>query len=120
MVNGLPGFTACCQATERNSFRMGLGHMHDEGILHHERHKQLTLNISDELKITDNFRTGIVFNGYRAELPVERGVFGAIIAAPIAPVFNEEYGLYHIMPDFQRTSVGNPMVDIIAHGPDRI
>src|SRR3546814_20716891 len=65
-------------ATERNSFRMGVGYSHDEGVIAHERHKQLTLNLSDELKITDYFRTGIVFNGYRAPLPVERGVFGAI------------------------------------------
>src|SRR3546814_363741 len=73
---------------------------------------QLTLTLSDELKITDYFRTGIVVNGYRAQLPVERGVFGAILAAPIAPVFNEEYGLYHTTPDFQRSQVHNPLVDI--------
>ncbi|SEK41052.1 SusC/RagA family TonB-linked outer membrane protein [Parapedobacter koreensis] len=99
-------------ATERNSFRMGLGTMHEEGVINHERHNQITLNISDELKITDNFRTGIVFNGYRSELPQEREVFGAILAAPIAPVFNDEYGLYHTMPNFQRAQVGNPLLDI--------
>jgi len=99
-------------ATERNSFRMGLGYSHDEGIISHERHKQFTFNIADELKLTDNFRTGIVLNGYRAHLPVERGVFGAIQAAPIAPVYNEEYGLYHTMPDFQRAQVNNPLLAI--------
>src|SRR5690606_39030971 len=92
-------------ATERNSFRMGIGHMHDQGIINHERHNQLTLNLSDELKITDNFRTGIVFNGYRAELPQNRDVFSALRAAPIAPVFNEQYGLYHSLPDFQNAQV---------------
>lgn len=104
-------------ATERNTFRMGLGTMHDEGIIEHERHKQITLNLSNELKITDNFRTGIVFNGYRAELPegqafYEGIVFSSILAAPIAPVYNDEYGLYHSLPDFQRAQVNNPFVAI--------
>ncbi|MBD1432452.1 TonB-dependent receptor [Sphingobacterium sp. DN00404] len=99
-------------ATERNSFRMGLGYSHDEGVINHERHNQFTFNIADELKLTDNFRTGIVLNGYRAQLPVERGVFGAIQAAPIAPVYNEEYRLYHTMPDFQRAQVYNPLLAI--------
>ncbi|GGH17692.1 TonB-dependent receptor [Sphingobacterium alkalisoli] len=99
-------------ATERNSFRMGLGYSVDEGIINHEKHSQITLNLADELKITDNFRTGIVFNGYRSRLPQERGVFGAILAAPIAPTYNEAYGLYHVMPEFQRAQVGNPLIDI--------
>lgn len=99
-------------ATEKNSFRMGLGYSHDEGIIHYERHRQLTFNLTDELKIRDNFRTGVILNGYRAHLPVERGVFGAIQAAPIAPVYNEEYGLYHTMPDFQRAQVYNPLLAI--------
>ncbi|MFD2595263.1 SusC/RagA family TonB-linked outer membrane protein [Sphingobacterium griseoflavum] len=99
-------------ATERNSFRMGIGYAYDEGIINHERQNQLTLNLSNELKITDRFRTGIVVNGYRSQLPQERNVFGAILAAPIAPVFNEDYGLYHSMPDFQRGQVNNPLVPI--------
>lgn len=99
-------------ATERNSFRMGVGYSHDQGVINHERQNNITLNLSNELKITDNFRTGIVFNGYKSTLPQERGVFGAILAAPIAPVRNEEYGLYHTMPDFQRAQVNNPLVAI--------
>jgi len=99
-------------ATERNTFRMGVGYSLDQGIISHERHKQFTFNISDELRLTDNFRTGIVLNGYRAHLPVNRDVFGAIQAAPIAPVYNEEYGLYHTMPDFQRAQVNNPLLAI--------
>lgn len=99
-------------ATERNSFRLGLGYSTDEGIINHEKHSQITLNINDEVRLTDNFKTGIVINGYRARLPQERGVFGSILAAPIAPIFNQEYGLYHSMPDFQRAQVNNPLVDI--------
>lgn len=99
-------------ATDKNSFRMGLGYSTDQGIISHEKHSQITFNITDEVKLTDNFRTGIVLNGYRARLPQERGVFGSILAAPIAQVFNNEYGLYHTMPDFQRAQINNPLVDI--------
>lgn len=99
-------------ATERNSFRMGIGHSTDQGIINHEKHQQFTFNIADELKLTDNFRTGIILNGYRARLPQDRDVFGAILAAPIAPIYNAEYGLYHTMPDFQRAQVNNPLLAI--------
>lgn len=99
-------------ATERNKFRMGLGYIAEQGVINHEQLKKITLNINDELKITDHFRVGVNFNGYRSELPQERGVGGAILAAPIAPVFNDEYGLYHTMPSFQRAQVANPLIDI--------
>lgn len=99
-------------ANERNKFRMGLGYIAEQGIINHEQLKKITLNINDELKITDNFRVGVSFNGYRSELPQERGVSGAILAAPIAPIFNEEYGLYHTMPSFQRAQVANPLIDV--------
>lgn len=99
-------------ATDKNTFRMGLGYSTDEGIINHEKHSQITFNVTDEVKLTNNFRTGIVLNGYRARLPQERGVFSAILAAPIAPVFNNDYGLYHSLPDFQRAQVNNPLVDI--------
>jgi TonB-linked SusC/RagA family outer membrane protein len=62
-------------ASENNTFRMGLGYSSDEGIINHEKHSQITFNITDEVKLTDNFRTGIVLNGYRARLPQERGGF---------------------------------------------
>jgi len=64
------------------------------------------------VRVTDNFKTGVIVNGYRSQLPQNRDVFGAILAAPIAPVYNEEYGLYHTMPDFQRAQVGNPLTTI--------
>ncbi len=107
-------------ASDNNSFRMGLGYSHDEGVIHHERHKQLTLSLNDELRISDNIKTGIVFNGFRAQLPVERDVFGAILATPIAPVFNDDYGLYHALPDFQRAQVNNPLVPIEARKNSQI
>ncbi|MBL1411176.1 SusC/RagA family TonB-linked outer membrane protein [Sphingobacterium faecale] len=99
-------------ATDRNSFRMGLGYSLDQGVINHEKHSQITLNLSNEVRVTDNFKTGVIVNGYRAQLPQNRDVFGAVLAAPIAPVFNQEYGLYHTMPAFQRAQVGNPLTTI--------
>lgn len=99
-------------ATERNKFRMGLGYIAEQGIIKHEQLKKITLSLNDELRITENFKVGVTFNGYRSELPNERGVANAVLAAPIAPTFNDEYGLYHTMPSFQRAQVGNPLVDV--------
>lgn len=99
-------------ATDKNTFRLGIGNMLEEGVISHEKHSQFTFNIHDELRLTNNIRVGMNFNGYRSELPQNRDVFTAIRAAPIAPVFNQEYGLYHTMPGFQRAQVFNPLVDI--------
>lgn len=99
-------------STAKNSFRLGLGYSLDQGVVNHEKHSQFTFNLSNEVRVSDNFKTGVIINGLRAQLPQNRDVFGAILAAPIAPVYNEEYGLYHTMPDFQRAQVGNPLTTI--------
>src|SRR5690606_6759640 len=98
-------------ATDKNTFRMGLGYSTDEGTINHEKHSQITFNEKDEVNLTDTSRTGIVLSGHRARYPQERGVFGAILAAPIAPVFNNEDGLYHALLHFQRPHVNSPLVD---------
>lgn len=100
-------------ASENNKFYMGLGYTTEEGIIHHEKLNKITLTINDELQVTDNLRFGVNFNGYRSQLPQGRSVASAVRAAPIAPVYNEEYGLYHTMPDFQRAQIWNPLVDIM-------
>lgn len=112
--NGILNYNnlSVASATDKNSFRMGLGYSSDQGIINHEKHSQITLNLNNEVRISDNFKTGIILNGYRSQLPQNRDVFGAILAAPIAPVYNEEYGLYHTMPSFQRAQVGNPLTTI--------
>lgn len=33
-------------------------------------------------------------------------------ATPIAPVYNNEYGLYTALPEFQKAQINNPMVDV--------
>lgn len=99
-------------ATERNKFYMGLGYTTEQGMIKHEQLNKVTLSLNDELQLTDNFKVGINFNGYRSELPQERGVGSAIRAAPIAPVYNGEAGLYYNLPGFQRAQIWNPLVDV--------
>ncbi|SKC12649.1 SusC/RagA family TonB-linked outer membrane protein [Dyadobacter psychrophilus] len=101
-------------ATEKNRFYMGIGTVQEEGIIKHEKYGKLTLNINDELQVNKNLKFGITFSGYRATPfgDKKKNVGGAILAAPIAPVFNDQYGLYHTLPDFQRAQVYNPLVDV--------
>lgn len=99
-------------ATEKNRFYMGLGYTTEEGIIKHEKFDKITLNVNDELEVSKKLKFGFTFNGYRAKLPQNRSVGGALLAAPIAPVYNDEFGLLHSLPDFQRAQVWNPLVDI--------
>ncbi|QEC52405.1 TonB-linked SusC/RagA family outer membrane protein [Anseongella ginsenosidimutans] len=99
-------------ATEKNKFYMGLGYTTEQGMIKHEQLNKITLSLNDELQLNENLRVGINFNGYRSELPQNREVDAAIRAAPIAPVFHEESGLYHTLPDFQRAQIWNPMVNV--------
>lgn len=99
-------------ATEKNRFYMGLGYTTEEGVIKHEKFEKITLNMSDEFTVSKAFKVGFTLNGYRSELPQNRNVGGALLAAPIAPAFNQEFGLYHTLPNFQRAQVWNPLVDI--------
>lgn len=108
-------------ATEKNRFYMGLGYINEEGIIKHEVYKKYTLNFSDELRVTKGLKFGLTLNAYRAELPdAEKGVGGAIRAAPIAPVIDAATGLLHTLPGFQRAQVFNPLVGIDLEQNTRI
>src|SRR5690606_37044984 len=80
-------------ASENNKIYMGVGYTVDQGVIKHEQLEKITLNINVHLNITENFRVGISFSGYRSELPMpnnlmDAGVASALRAAPIAPTFN--------------------------------
>ena len=108
-------------ASEKNRFYLGLGYINEEGIIKNEQYKKYTLNFSDELRVTKGIKFGVNINAYYAELPdAEKGVGGAIRAAPIAPTYNAETGLYHTLPSFQRAQVFNPLIDIEAGKNTRI
>ena len=99
-------------STDRSKFYMGIGYMYEEGIIKHEHMDKISLNFNSEFKVTDGLKFGFQVNGYKANPANSKSVSTALVAAPIAPVRNEEAGLYHTLPDFQRAQVWNPMVDI--------
>lgn len=99
-------------ATEKNRFYMGLGFVTEEGIIKHEKYQKLTLNINDELKVTKGLKFGFTLSAYKANIPVNKGVGAAVLAAPIAPIMDDATGLYYSLPDFQRAQIYNPLVDV--------
>src|SRR3546814_20914785 len=70
-------------ASENNKFYMGLGYTQEEGIIHYEKLNNITLSLNDELKVTDNLKFGVNFNGYRALFFQKIIVSGAFSSAPI-------------------------------------
>jgi len=99
-------------STEKNRFYMGMGYTTEEGIIKYEKYQKITVNLNDELQVSKALKFGFTFNGYRAKLPQERSVGGALLAAPIAEPYNNEWGMYGTLPNFQRAQVWNPLVDI--------
>jgi TonB-linked SusC/RagA family outer membrane protein len=100
-------------ATEKNKFYLGIGYILEDGVILHEEFRKYTLNFSDELRVNRNLRFGITMNVYHANLPQERNVGSAIVAAPIAPVYDPNgSGLFHTLPAFQRAQVFNPLLSI--------
>lgn len=57
-------------------------------------------------------KVGFQFNGARMLPADSKQVLNALRATPIAPVYNNEYGLYTALPEFQKAQISNPMVDV--------
>ena len=99
-------------ASEKHSFYLGVGYSHEQGNIKHEKFSKVTINASNEYKLTDFFKVGFQLNGARI-LPADaKPVLGAIRTTPVAPVYNTEYGLYTALPEFQKAQMNNPMVDV--------
>ncbi|MFD2965859.1 SusC/RagA family TonB-linked outer membrane protein [Sphingobacterium bambusae] len=118
--NGMVNFNnlSVSAANEKNKFYLGLGYMLDEGVVKNEKLDKISLSLNDQLNITDNFRVGVNLTGYRSNIPRDNGFYDPIIAsavraAPIAPAYNMEYGLYNTLPDFQRAQIRNPLVSVM-------
>ncbi len=107
-------------STDRSKFYMGLGYMYEEGIIKHEHMDKISLNLNSEFKVTDGLKVGFQVNGYKANPANSKSVSTAIVAAPIAPVRDEASGMYHTLPDFQRSQVWNPMIEIDEKKDTRI
>lgn len=99
-------------ASEKHSFYLGVGYSHEQGNIEHEKYSKVTINASNDYKITDFLKVGFQFNGARTLPADSKQVLGALRATPIGPVFNDEYGLYASLPVFQKAQINNPMVDV--------
>ena len=99
-------------ASEKHSFYLGAGYAYEQGNIKNEKYSKITLSVTNEYKLTDNFRVGFQFNGARI-LPADtKTVTTAVRATPVATVFNDQYGLYTTLPEFQKAQMNNPMVDV--------
>lgn len=103
-------------AGAKNKFYLGLGYVMEEGSIESEKLNKFTVNLHSEYDVTDFLRFGFQVNGVRAKYPDAKNPTGALKAAPIAPVYNEESGLLHTLPDFQRAQVWNPMIEPVLRG----
>lgn len=99
-------------SSERQSFYLGVGYAFEEGNIKHERYSKLTLNASGDYLVTPSFKVGYQLNGARILPADSKSVATALRAAPVAPIFNDEYQLYTTLPDFQKAQLNNPMVDV--------
>lgn len=99
-------------ASEKHSFYLGVGYSYEQGNIKHEKFNKITINASNDYKITDHIKVGFQFNGARMMPPDAKQVLNAIRSTPVAPVYNEEYGLYAALPEFQKAQINNPMVDV--------
>lgn len=99
--------------TDRNKFYLGVGYILEEGLIKHEELHKVTVNISDELKVSNVFKFGFNVNGYRAWLPQVRSFSGALIATPIVEPFNTTYNVYNKLPELiGGPQIGNPLMGV--------
>lgn len=89
-------------ASEKHSFYLGMGYSYEQGNIKHEKFSKITLNASNEYKITDKIKVGFQFNGARMLPADSKSVLNAVRTTPIAPVFNEEYQLYAALRSFRK------------------
>ena len=99
-------------ASEKHSFYLGVGYSHEQGNIKHEKYSKVTINASNDYKITKDIKVGFQFNGARMLPADSKTVLNAIRTTPVAPVYNEEYGLYTSLPEFQKAQMTNPLVDV--------
>lgn len=100
-------------ASEKNRIYLSLGYTSEEGVIINEQYRKYTINFRDELEVAKGLKFGVVFNGYRAELPLDRNVDGALRAAPIGPVWGPSGDFLYTLPAFQRAQVYNPLFQIL-------
>ena len=87
-------------ASDKNSFYLGAGYAYEQGNIKHEKYSKITLNISNDYKVTDNLK---------GRFPIQRGTHAARrheecgyspARSSGGACINSEYGLYTSLPGF--------------------
>lgn len=101
-------------ATDRNRFYMSVGTYNEEGIVKHEKLSRITLNINNEVKLSDKFKVGFSMSGIRQRNPYShsRGLlYNARRVLPITPVFNSQRNAYYNLA-VQSGQMTNPAMEL--------
>ncbi len=99
--------------TDKNKFYFGAGYFTDEGLIKNEKYKKFTININDELQISDAIKFGVGINGYHADLPQLHSFGSALNATPIVEPFNNSLGIYNQLPlEIGAAQIGNPLLEV--------
>ncbi|MES1215420.1 MAG: SusC/RagA family TonB-linked outer membrane protein, partial [Bacteroidota bacterium] len=65
-----------------------------------------------EFKVSKALKFGFNLTGYKSDLPQTHSIDPTLRAAPVAPVYNDQKGVYYEMPSFQAAQVANPLIDV--------
>lgn len=97
--------------TEKNKFYLGLGYIHEDGLIINEKYNKFTFSINDELNLTKFLKLGVGVNGSKANLPQLHNFISALNATPIVDPFNTTYNVYNKLPDqVGGPQIGNPLM----------
>ncbi|WP_430409334.1 SusC/RagA family TonB-linked outer membrane protein [Kordia sp.] len=103
-------------STDKHKIYIGLGYRDEEGLIKDENLQRITLNLNNELKLSDNFKIGASVNVRRDKLPNTGNFSSALNATPIVdaihsdtrPEFN---GLYNQLPvEIGGAQIANPLL----------
>lgn len=112
-------------SSEKNRFHMGLGYTFDEGLVKRVKYERMTINLTDEYKISKTFKVGFNFIGSRENLPYNSNALEnarralPIIQSGTTPYFMKNpygedsgfYNLYSNTPIIQN-SESNPLATL--------
>lgn len=100
---------------EKNKIYLGLGYLYEEGLSKNSVLNKYTLNINDELKVSDNFKVGVGINLMRTKLPMTKDYAAALMATPIVSPYNDAMGVYNQLPQAMGAAqLGNPLLEVDA------
>ncbi|WP_299176768.1 SusC/RagA family TonB-linked outer membrane protein, partial [uncultured Chryseobacterium sp.] len=100
---------------EKNKIYLGLGYLYEEGLSKNSVLNKYTLNINDELKVSNNFKVGVGINLMRTKLPMTKDYAAALMATPIVSPYNDAMGVYNQLPQAMGAAqLGNPLLEVEA------